>query len=51
MSDSIQILNNSETNSSDILISLYNRIEAERILVEKNYHKIRDYQIEIYLSI
>lgn len=51
MPESIQILNNSVTNLSDVLISLHNRVEAERILVEKNYQKIRDNQIEIYLSI
>lgn len=51
MFDSIQILKNFETNSSDVLIALYNRIEAERILVEKNCHKIRDRKIDIYLSV
>ncbi|CAF0942517.1 unnamed protein product [Brachionus calyciflorus] len=53
MADSFQIQNNSENglNSSDVLITLHNRLEAERAVVEKNHQKIGNNLIELYLSI
>ena len=53
MPDSIQIQNNAENglNSCDVLITLHNRTEAERALIEKNHQKLGNNLIELYLSV
>lgn len=53
MPDCIQIQNNSENgvNTADVYITLFNRNEAERAVIEKNRQKIGNHSIELYLSI
>ncbi len=52
----IQIQNNAESylnglNTVDVIITFFNRSEAERACIEKNHFKIGNNTIELYLAI